>query len=105
MQRVILLISLAAGASAAPSVTSVVNAASYIPLGNAGSGIAQGAFFVAFGSGLGPAAFAIASMPYPTSLGGTSVTVTPAAGSPVTAYLYYAVDGQVAGILPSTTPV
>jgi len=93
-----------AAASAAAKVTGVVNAASYIPLGNAGSGIAQGAFFVVFGSGLGPASIAIGSMPYPTSLSGTTVTVTPAGGSPVTAYLYYSVDGQVAGILPSSTP-
>jgi len=90
--------------AAGPQIAKVYNAANNIPLGNAGSGIAQGAFFVVFGSGLGPASIAIASMPYPTSLSGTTVTVTPAGGSPVTAYLYYSLDGQVAGILPSTTP-
>jgi uncharacterized protein (TIGR03437 family) len=106
MRKVLILtfLTVATASAAAPAVTSVVNAASYIPLGNAGSGIAQGAFFVVFGSGLGPASISIASMPYPTSLSGTTVTVTPAAGSAVTAYLYYSVDGQVAGILPSTTP-
>ena len=91
-------------ASAAATVTKVYNAAANIPLGNAGSGIAQGAYFVAFGSGLGPSPIAVAGMPFPTSVGGTSVTVTPVGGAAVTAYMYYAVDGQVAGILPSNTP-
>src|SRR5439155_25513431 len=107
MRKVLpLCILTAAAASAAPSIRSggVVNAASYVPLGTAGSGIAQGAFFVIFGSGLGPAAISVAGMPYPTSIGGTTVTITPASGSPVMAYLYYSSDGQVAGILPSNTP-
>ncbi|HXB69034.1 MAG TPA: hypothetical protein VNY05_12365 [Candidatus Acidoferrales bacterium] len=105
MRKAFILTFLAAiTASAAAKVTSVFNAASNIPLGNAGSGIAQGAFFVVFGSGLGPALISIASMPYPTSIGGTTVTVTPAGGTPVTAYLYYSEDGQVSGILPSATP-
>src|SRR5438132_5778074 len=84
MRRILLpFVLTAAAASAAPSIRSggVVNAASYVPLGTAGSGIAQGAFFVIFGSGLGPAAISVAGMPYPTSIGGatgTTVTVTPA---------------------------
>ena len=107
MRKVLILTFLTAFAAsaAAPAITSVVNAASYIPLGNTGSGIAQGAFFVVFGSGLGPASISIASMPYPTSLSNTMITVTPASGTAVTAYLYYSVDGQVAGILPSNTPI
>jgi uncharacterized protein (TIGR03437 family) len=90
-------------AQAAAKVTAVFNAASNIPLGNAGSGIAQGAFFVVFGSGLGPASISVASMPYPAAISGTTVTVTPVGGSPVSAFLYYSGDGQVSGILPSTT--
>jgi uncharacterized protein (TIGR03437 family) len=106
MRKVLILtfLTAAAASAAAPVVTGVVNAASYIPLGNTGSGIAQGAFFIVFGSGLGPASLSVASMPYPTTISGTTVTVTPAGGSAVTAYLYYSADGQVAGILPSTTP-
>lgn len=108
MKRIILFFVLAAAASAAPVIRSgtsgIVNAASYIPLGAQGKGIAQGSFFVIFGSGLGPSTIAIAEQPYPTTTGGTTVTITPAGGSPVSAFLYYAVDGQVSGILPSTTP-
>jgi len=109
MRTSILLCLLALAASAAPVILSgasgVVNAASNSPLGPAGSGIAQGSFFVIYGSGLGPSSIAIASAPFPTSIGGASVTITPSGGSPVTAYLYYAVDTQVSGILPSNTPV
>lgn len=105
MRKALLLMLLTAAVAAAEAkVTSVYNAASNIPFGNAGSGLAQGAFFVVFGSGLGPASIAIASVPYPNAVGGTSVTVTPSGGSAVSAYMYYSVDGQVAGILPSTTP-
>ena len=57
-----------------------------------------------FGTGLGPANIAIASAPFPLTIGCTTVTITPSSGSPVTAFLYYAVDGQVSGILPSNTP-
>ncbi len=106
MSKILVLCVLtAAAAFAAPQVGSVRNAASNIPLGTAGSGIAQGAFFVIFGSGLGPSPISISGMPYPTAISTTVVTVTPAAGSPVTAYLYYSSDAQVAGILPSNTPV
>ncbi len=108
MKKLILSCVLAAAASAAPVIRSgtsgIVNAASYIPLGTQGKGIAQGSFFVIFGSGLGPANIAIMSPPFPTSAGGATVTITPSSGSPVTAFLYYAVDGQVSGILPSNTP-
>src|SRR4051794_35488597 len=69
-----------------------------------GSGIAQGSYFVIFGSGLGPANIAIApSLNFTTSLGGTTVTVSPSAGPAVQCFLYYALDGQVSAILPSTT--
>jgi uncharacterized protein (TIGR03437 family) len=104
----ILSVLTAAAAFADPKVSGVVNAASNIPLGTAGSGIAQGAFFVIFGTGLGPSPISIAGMPYPAAIGGTngtSVTITPATGTPVTAWLYYSLETQVAGILPSNTPV
>ena len=60
------------------------------------------------GSGLGPASIVLAAPPFTTSVGGangTSITVTPSGGSPVQAFMYYALDVQVAGILPSNTPV
>jgi uncharacterized protein (TIGR03437 family) len=109
MKRWLIVLSCAvAAASAEPKIRTsagVMNAASYIPLGTAGQGIAQGSFFVIFGTGLGPASIAIAAQPYPNNVGNTSVTVTPVGGSPVQAYLYYALDTQVSGILPSNTPV
>jgi uncharacterized protein (TIGR03437 family) len=94
-------------ASAAPVIRTggVVNAASYIPLGTQGSGIAQGSYFVIFGSGLGPASISVSPLPFLNNLAGTTVTFTPATGSPVQAFLYYAVDGQVSGILPSSAPL
>src|SRR5579871_6469509 len=72
------LLATAAAWAAPPAIRSggVVNAATNAPLGTAGSGIAQGSYFAIYGSGLGPDTFASASIPYPTTLGGASVTVT-----------------------------
>jgi len=67
----------AAALAAAPSIASpgVYNSASYIVSTFPNGGIAQGSIFVVFGSGLGPAAIAYnSSLPYQTSLSGTSVT-------------------------------
>lgn len=66
--------------------------------------LAPGGMFVVFGSGLGPASLAAGSAPdYPNTLGGTSVTLTPASGGPaINARLVYTVAGQVAGLLPSS---
>ncbi len=105
-QFILCLLSVAA-ASAAPAIRSggVVNAATNIPLGTQGSGIAQGSYFAIYGAGLGPTASASAGVPYPNTLGGATVTVTPASGSPVQAFLTYVQDGQINAILPSNTPV
>ncbi|HLK67767.1 MAG TPA: hypothetical protein VKU19_30255 [Bryobacteraceae bacterium] len=101
------LLATAAAWAAPPAIRSggVVNAATNAPLGTAGSGIAQGSYFAIYGSGLGPDTFASASIPYPTTLGGASVTVTPASGAAVQAFLTYAQAGQINAILPSTTPL
>ena len=48
----------AATLAAAPSVGYMYNTASYIPPGLPGYGIAQGSFFVLYGSGMGPATIA-----------------------------------------------
>jgi uncharacterized protein (TIGR03437 family) len=79
----------------------IVNASSYAP------DIAQGSWFVVFGTGMGPATLAAASgLPYPTQLSGTSVNFTPTSGgSPVTALLWYTSAGQLAGLLPSTAAI
>ena len=85
----------------APAVNSVNNAGSY------GTDIAQGSIFVVFGSNMGPAALAQAgALPLDTTLAGTSVRFTPvASGAAVSAFMVYTSSGQVAALLPSTTPV
>jgi len=66
--------------------------------------LAPGTVFVVFGSSMGPSALAAASGPnYPDTVGGTSVTLTPASGgSAVNAKMVYASAGQVAALLPSS---
>ncbi|HKE22138.1 MAG TPA: hypothetical protein VKB88_07085 [Bryobacteraceae bacterium] len=87
--------------SAAPTITGVANAAANIPLNYP---IAQGAIFVIYGSGLGPANISVASSPFQsTTLSGTSVSVT-VGGTTVNALMYYTSATQVAGLLPSNTP-
>ena len=52
---------------------------------------------------MGPATLAAGAAPYATSLGGTSITFTPAAGgAAINAKLVYSAAGQVAGLLPSS---
>jgi uncharacterized protein (TIGR03437 family) len=93
----------AAGASIASP--GVYNSASYILSGFPNGGIAQGSIFVVFGTGLGPSAIVYnSSLPYQTSLGGTSVNVTVNFTS-VPCLMFYTSAGQVAAILPSNTPI
>ncbi|MBI4877206.1 MAG: hypothetical protein HY822_21440 [Acidobacteria bacterium] len=79
----------------------VLNASSYT------ADIARGSWLVIFGTGLGPATLAVHSgpLPYQTTLSGTSVTFTPASGgAAVSARLWYTSAGQLAALLPSSTP-
>jgi len=88
-----------------PTISSVVNAASWIPPGLPNAGIAQGSIFVVSGSNLGPASISIASPPFQsTTLAGTSVYVT-VGDTMVEAPMYYSLAGYVAALLPSNTPV
>jgi len=103
-----LLLTLASGAiphlSAAPAITSVLNAASYTDPRLPGSGITPGSIFIVTGSGLGPANIAIAPTAFQsTSLSGTSVKVTVNATT-VNALMYYTSATQVAALLPSNAP-
>ena len=92
-------------ADGAPSITAVENAASNIAPGLPNAAIAQGAIFVVYGSGLGPANIAIAPKPFQsTTLSATSVAVTVGAATTVDALMYYTSAGQVAALLPSNTP-
>lgn len=97
----------AAALTAAPSITQVVNAAAWLPPGLPNSGIAEGAFFTIKGTELGPSSL-VESSPYPWpstgGLGGTTVTVT-VNGTMETCLMYYSSSTQVAGIIPSATPV
>src|SRR5437879_5148802 len=102
-----LFLAVAAALSAQPKISGLVNAASYTaaaldsagnPIGN--NNVAQGAIFVIFGSGMGPASLVSnTGLPLTTSLpdaNGTSVTVT--SGQTVKAFMVYSSAGQVAGI-------
>jgi len=98
---------LAANAQPSVNASGIVNAASYTPEGMPGSGIAQGAFFAIFGTGLGPSVPQQAeSFPLPTSggLGGTTIQVA-VAGTTLYAIVSYTSADQLLGILPSSTPI
>lgn len=81
----------------------IVNVASYLPSGFPNSGIAQGSIFVVFGSGLGPSSIQYGAFPLPTQLSGTSIAVT-VKGTTTNAIMIYTLAGQVAALLPSSTP-
>ena len=92
-------------ANPAIAASGVKNAASYSDPALPNGAIAQGSIFNVFGSNMGPASLAYASaLPLPTTLSGTQVSVT-VNGSTVQCFMIYTSAGQVAAILPSTTPV
>ena len=64
--------------------------------------LAPNSFASAFGSGLATATQS-AALPYPTTLGGTTVTVTDALGAARPAPLYYVSPTQVNYVIPSGT--
>jgi uncharacterized protein (TIGR03437 family) len=103
-----LLLTLASGAiprlSAAPVITSAVNAASYKDRRLPNAYIAPGSIFIVTGSGLGPANIVVAPNAFQsTSLSGTSVSVT-VDSKTVKALMYYTSANQVAALMPSSTP-
>jgi uncharacterized protein (TIGR03437 family) len=101
----LLFLACAVSAHAAPIVRSVVNAASNIGPQQPNGAVAEGAIFVAYGTGLGPAEIAISPSPFQTTIvGGVSMKIT-VNGQTVDAPMYYASDKQVAGLIPSITPV
>ncbi len=93
--------SLAQAQPAIRATNGVVNASSGLP------DVAQGSWFIVCGTGLGPAAISAQNgPPYLAVLSKTSITFTPASGgTPVSALMYYTFDIQIAGMLPSSTPV
>ncbi len=92
-------------ANPAIAANGVKNAASYADPALPNGAIAQGSIFNVFGSNMGPASLAYAStLPLPTTLSGTQVSVT-VNGSTAQCFMIYTSAGQLAAILPSTTPV
>ncbi len=81
----------------------VVNAASNLPNGLPGSGVAQGALFSITGTNLGPATLMQAAYPLTTNLNGTSARVN-VGGTGVDALIVSVSATQVIALLPSTTP-
>jgi uncharacterized protein (TIGR03437 family) len=83
----------------------VVNAASLMPQGLPGGGIAQGSIFTIFGRNLGPATpAAAAGFPLSTTLSGVSIKVFQGAKS-VDAIPLFVSTGQITAVMPSNTPL
>lgn len=107
---VALLVMFAAGGMAQPQIartqnnsTAIFNNYSNIFPGMPTYGIAQGSIVDLFGAGLATTTNAAQSFPLPTSLSGTSVSIT--INSVTTqAILYYVSPGQINAIIPSATP-
>lgn len=89
---------------AAFTIASVTNAASKIPSGIPGYGVAQGSLFAVAGKGVGPTEAQTAGFPLPTDgLGGVAIKVT-VGGTTVSAIMVYVSENEVDAILPSSTP-
>ena len=82
----------------------IVHAASYVPQGLPGGGIAQGSLFSIFGKNLGPTASPPLAFPLSTTLGGVSVKVYQG-GASVDAIPVFVSPGQVNAIMPSNAPL
>jgi uncharacterized protein (TIGR03437 family) len=94
----------APGLQAQVTLSSAVNAGSYANPSMPNGSLTQGAIFITFGSGMGPAKLQeISAFPLPTNLGGTSIAVT-VNGTTVNCIMLYTSAGQVAAVLPSDTP-
>ncbi|MEZ5393413.1 MAG: hypothetical protein R2724_11190 [Bryobacterales bacterium] len=82
-----------------------VNVASYANPNLPNGSLAQGSMFTVFGSNIGPASLVQSGdFPLPTTLSGTSIQAT-VGGTTVDCIMIFASAGQVAGILPSNTPL
>jgi uncharacterized protein (TIGR03437 family) len=105
--KLLYLLGTAVTLAAAPSITGVYNAGSWIPPSLPNSGLAQGAYFTITGNNLGPDTLVVAgSYPLQTTqgLGGTVVQAT-VGGVTETCIMYYSSVSQVSAILPSATPI
>lgn len=91
-------------ASAQPTVSAVLNNASYALSGLPNSAIAQGSLMAIFGTNLATGNMTATSFPLQANMGGTTVRIT-AGGSNLDALMIYTTAGQLGAILPSATPV
>ena len=97
------------GVNSGPTIVEVENNYGDVPAGFSNSGIAQGALFFVFGSGLAtPGTVAVlqnaVGNTLPTSINGARISVK-VGNTTVTPALYYAQPTAVAGVLPSNTPL
>ena len=94
--------------AAAPVVSAVLNNSSLIPAGFPNSGVAPSSLFVIQGTGMAaPGSNPVlqdSAQGLPTTLNGTSISVT-VGGTTVAPAIYYTSPTQVAAVLPAATPV
>lgn len=102
--RCCLLLLPVACALAQPTVSSVLNNASYALPSTPNSGLARGSLVAIFGTGLAATGSQVAtSWPLTANMGGTSVRLTVGATT-VDALMVYTTPGQIGAIVPSGTP-
>jgi len=88
-----------------PAITQILNNYGLEPLANSqASGIAQGSIFIVKGSNLSDQTTGLQNAPLSTTLQGVRIRIT-VSGVTTFAPLYYVLPVQLAGILPSNTPV
>jgi uncharacterized protein (TIGR03437 family) len=92
------------GPSTPPTSIGLANNYSYTQGGLPNYGIAQGSIFDIFGTNLAATSTPLQSVPLSTSLAGVTVTVK-VNNTTTNVILYYVTPTQIAGILPSNTPV
>jgi uncharacterized protein (TIGR03437 family) len=92
----------ATSAAQTPVIGGLENNYSFVVPGLPNYGIAQGSIFDIFGSNLASASTSLQATPV-TPLSGVSVSVT-VAGTTTKPLLYYVTPGQIAAVLPSSTP-
>ena len=96
------------GGPATPTISAVQNNYSYLVAGVPNYGIAPGSIFIVKGANLANQAAVVlqSSAPpgLPKTLNGSSASVT-VNGTTTTPLFYYTTPGQIALVLPSTTPV
>jgi uncharacterized protein (TIGR03437 family) len=86
-----------------PNITGLTNNYSGIAQGLPNYGIAPGSLFVIYGTNLASTTNTKEAFPLVNNLSGTSVSVS-VGGTTVQPGLYYVTAGQIAGVLPSSTP-